>query len=359
MESGRQLTLADRIVDARDSKNNIWFKDEESIYLKLADESKNRLLGKVKGDTFFVKRVREKHLFKKNESYGFSINIIEQLNVDYIELYEDSGVFKFPVDVLRQFGDYLHFKDEGFERQLFLPLLIIDKYRYTPEADAQRVNLMGQEWYSKLKPEFDKDYMINLGRFLAERRKIAQVYPSRENMFRALKMTPYSKIKVVCLLQDPYNTPGIADGLAMSSDKPTYIPPSIFKVFDAIERENGTLNLDRNPKLDRWAEQGVFLFNTILTVEQGQPKSHAGKGWEQFTSKVVSLLKDHPHNLVVFLWGRDAQQFRPLIDNNRHLILEAEHPAAAARNTRDWDNNMCFTKCNEFLTNNGYGSIEW
>lgn len=359
METGRQLTLEDRIVDAKDSLNNSWFKDGESIYLKLANETKNRLLGKVKGNTFFVKRIREKHLFKKNESYGFSINIIDQLNVDYIELYEDSGVFKFSVDVLKQFGDYLHFKDEGFERQLFLPLSIINQYRYTPEMDAIRTNLMGEEWYSRLKPEFDKEYMQNLGRFLAERRKEVPVYPSRDNTFRALKITPYSKIKVVCLLLSPYHTPGIADGLAMSSDKPTYIPPSIYKVFDAIEVETGNINLDRNPKLDRWAEQGVFLFNTILTVEQGDPKSHAGKGWENFTSKVLLELKNHHHNLVVFLWGRDAQAFRPYIDNGRHLILEAEHPAAAARNNRAWENNGCFTKCNEYLTQMGYGSIEW
>lgn len=157
----------------------------------------------------------------------------------------------------------------------------------------------------------------------------------------------------------PYNTPGVADGLAMSSDKPTYVPPSIYKVFDAIEKETGVLNLDRNPKLDRWAEQGVFLFNTILTVEVNQPKSHAGKGWEQFTSRVISELKNHPHNLVVFLWGRDAQQFRLLIENDRHLILETEHPAAATRNSRDWENMNCFTKCNEFLQASGYGAIEW
>lgn len=202
METGRQLTLEDKIVDAKDTLNNIWFKDNETIYLKLDKEDFNRTLGKVKGDTFFVKRVREKHLFRKNNSYGFNGSIIEQLGVDFIELYEDSGIFKFPVDVLRQFGDYLHFKDEGFERQMFLPLSIIDKYRYTPEADVARTQLMGEEWYKILKPEFDKDYMINLGKFLAERRKQVPVYPSRENMFRSLKKTPYSKVKVVCLLQD-------------------------------------------------------------------------------------------------------------------------------------------------------------
>lgn len=356
---GRQLTLEDKVVDAKDSLNNIWYKVEETIYLKLASEDKNRTLGKVKGDIFFCKRVRDKHLFRQNSSYAFNINIIEQLGVNYIELYEDSGIFKFPVDVLRQYGEYLHFKSEGFERQLFLPLTIIDKWRFTPEMDSIRIGLMGKEWYDILKPEFEKEYMQKLGRYINQRRKEVKVYPDRDDIFKAFKKTPYSKVKVVCMLLSPYHTHGVADGLAMSSKIPTYIPPSIGKVFDAIEVETGTLNLDRNPQLDRWAEQGVFLFNTILTVEHSQPKSHANIGWEVFTNQVLLELKNHSHNLVVFLWGRDAQAFRPSIDNGRHLILEAEHPAAAARNQRVWENNNCFTKANLFLQSNGYGSIEW
>lgn len=359
MEAGRQLTLGDHVVDAKDSLNNTWSKDGEWIYLKLARESQLRKLGKVKGDTFFCMRIRDKHLFRKNESYGFNINIIEQLGVDFIELYEDSGVFKFPVDVLRQFGDYLHFKDEGFERQLFLPLLVIDKYRYTPEADARRIQLMGEEWFHKLKPEFEKDYMMNLGTWLAKRREIVNVYPSRNDMFRAYKVTPFSNTKVIILGQDPYHTYNVADGLAFSSNLPTYVPATLQMVFDALERETGTLNLDRDPKLDRWAIQGVLLTNTILTVEQGQPKSHSGKGWEQFVQEILMQLKNHPHNLVIMLWGRDAQSFRSFIDNGRHLILEAEHPVAAARANRPWDNHNCFTKCNEFLMAQGYGVIEW
>lgn len=359
METGRQLTLEDHVVDAKDSLNNTWFKLEETIYLKLAKEDKNRTLGKVKGDVFYTKRVRERHLLKVNQSYGFSINIIEQLGVNFIELYEDSGIFKFPVDVLRQFGDYLHFKDEGFERQLFLPLAVIDKYRYTPELDVVRTQMMGAEWYSLLKPEFEKDYMIKLGKFLAKRRQEVNVYPARENMFRAFKLSSFSNTKVVVLAQDCYHTPKVADGLAFSSDVPTYVPPSLRKIFEAIEVETGTLNLDCNPKLDRWAEQGVLLINTILTVEEGKPLSHAEIGWETFTGAVLRELKNHPHDLVIMLWGNYAKEWRDSIDNGRHLILEAEHPATAARSSRKWENHQCFIKGNQFLTAKGYGAIEW
>lgn len=355
----RQLTIDDKVVDAKDSLSNTWFKVEETVYLKLAREEKNRTIGKVKGNTFFVKRVRERHLFRQNSSYGFNINIIEQLGVVNIELYEDSGVFKFPVDVLRQFGDYLHFKDEGFERQLFLPLSIIDKYRYTPELDAVREGLMGKEWYSLLKPQFEEEYMINLGKWLANRRKEVNVYPDRDDIFRAYKLTPYSKVKVLILMQDPYNTAGVADGLAMSSKQPTYFPPSLVSFYDSIEKQFNKLDLNRNPSLEYLAKQGVLLTNTILTVEQGKPLSHAEIGWEIFVGAALRELKNHPHNLVIMLWGNNAKAWRGSIDNGRHLILEAEHPVYAARQQRDWENGECFIKCNNFLNSLGYGSIEW
>lgn len=358
--TGRQLTLGDRIVDIRDDHNNTWYMDGEKVYLKLTKENKSRLLGKFRNSTFYTKREKEKHLFRNANSYGFSIGVLEQLNPEFIELYEGDAVYRFPVNVLRQFGDYLHFKEEGFEKQLFLALPIIEKYRYTPEEDIRQIELLGEQWFKKIGKEFREDYMQSLGRFIKERRQQVYVYPPRELMFKAFKATPYENIKVIMIGQDPYYTKGVADGLAFSCAIPTYIPPSLQKVFDRIEKEvyNG-LNLDRNPSLERWAKQGVLLLNTVLTVEHGSPKSHYGKGWEKFTSNVLIELKRHPHNLVVMLWGAEAKKLREYIDNDRHLVLEAEHPAAAHRNDREWDNHECFSKCNLFLEKMGYGSIEW
>src|SRR5882762_10265049 len=126
---GRQLNLSDKIVDIKDSNNNTWYKDGDKIFLNLSKENRPRVLGKFRNGIFFCERIREKHLFRNSSSYGFCIEVLEQLNLDYIELYEKEGenpylVYKFPMDVLRQFGEYLHFKTEGFEKQLFLSLAI-------------------------------------------------------------------------------------------------------------------------------------------------------------------------------------------------------------------------------------------
>ncbi len=252
---------------------------------------------------------------------------------------------------------------KGFEKQLFLPISEIEAFVYVTPEDEKRIELLGKEWFYKLKEEFHKDYMILLARQLAYRRSVGIVYPEKERMFRAYKTTPFNEVRVVILGQDPYYTKDVADGLAFSSGQDLYIPPSLQQIYRSIEKDiKFGLFLDQNPNLQYLAEQGVFLLNRVLTVEKGIPGAHGDEkeyNWQRFTNKTLQKLKEHPRDLVVMLWGSEAKKCKELVDNGRHLILEAEHPANAGRQERDWEHGECFTKANKFLQAKGYGIIEW
>lgn len=213
------------------------------------------------------------------------------------------------------------------------------------------------DWKDFLDSEQEKDYYKGLKQFLAKEYETGNVYPPADSIFKAFEITPFSSVKVVIIGQDVYHTPNTAMGLAFSVKQECPIPPSLRNIYQEIDNEYGWHSL-KNGDLTPWAEQGVFLLNTILTVYRGCPGSHAGKGWEIFTDNVISLLNNDDKPKVFLLWGKFAQRKRELITNKLHFVLESAHPSPfSARN--GFFGNSHFLKTNEFLRKNGYEEIIW
>lgn len=227
---------------------------------------------------------------------------------------------------------------------------------------------LGNSWYEKLKWDFDQKYMDNISSKIGNRRGFRTIYPDPEDTFNAFKLTPFEKVKVVIIGQDPYHTPslkdpkkGIAHGLAFSSQDPTILPPSLENIFKEVEEDiKFGLYLKGDYDLSYWAEQGVFLLNTVLTVDKGVAGSHSTFGWQEFTTRVVKLINAKPDRVVWMLWGKDAKEFKSIISDEHHLVLEAAHPAAEQyRENAGFFGTKPFSKANEFLKKYGYGEISW
>ena len=210
---------------------------------------------------------------------------------------------------------------------------------------------MHLSWQSFLQTEESKPYYQELQAFLKLRRKEgATIYPPEEEIFNAFELTPLDEIKVVILGQDPYHGEGQAHGLCFSVRKGNRIPPSLRNIFKEL---NADLKHDipTNGELTAWAEQGVFLLNAILTVEQKTPAAHKGKGWETFSDAVIQHISAHRDKVVFVLWGAYAQKKKSLIDESKHLVLAAPHPAAEvyAGGKAGFFGSKPFSKANEFL----------
>lgn len=180
------------------------------------------------------------------------------------------------------------------------------------------------------------------------------IYPKTENVFRVFN-EPFEKIKVLLQAQDPYHTPDVAHGLAFSSNKPKYLPPSLDNIFK--ELSNDIKEVNKNVNLERWSKQGVFLLNTSLTVLKGNPGIHLNH-WKWFTDEVIKILNYHKSNLVVMLWGANAKKTKSLFDEEEHLILEAAHPSPFSAH-RGFLGCKHFSKCNNYLIENGIEPIDW
>lgn len=215
---------------------------------------------------------------------------------------------------------------------------------------------MHESWKGFLKAEFEKPYFKELSDFLHSEYESKTIYPKKSLVFSAFT-TDLNEVKVVILGQDPYHTPGAAEGLAFSVPNSQPIPPSLVNIYKEIDSDIGHHN-NKTGNLRNWQKQGVLLLNTVLTVEAHKAGSHRGKGWETFTTEVIKYLnKTRPH-LVFILWGRDARNKKSLIDSNKHLILEAPHPSPLSAYAGFFGCKH-FSKCNEFLIKNNEGPIEW
>jgi len=181
-------------------------------------------------------------------------------------------------------------------------------------------------WKELLKEEFESDYFKSLKQFLVEEKSNHIVYPPGEQIFNAFDQTPPDNVKVVIIGQDPYHGPGQAHGLCFSVSQGIKPPPSLVNIFKELKNELG-LEIPNHGNLLKWAQQGVLLLNTTLTVRANQPRSHANKGWERFTDAVISKLSESKKGLVFILWGNDAKTKEKLIDINKHHILKAAHPS--------------------------------
>lgn len=215
-----------------------------------------------------------------------------------------------------------------------------------------------ESWADCLMPEFEKDYMLSLKAFLTEEEASGKVvFPHSSLWFNALNSTPLDQVKVVILGQDPYPTLGHAHGLCFSvlpEVKP--IPKSLINIFKELDEDAGIQN--QNGYLQNWANQGVLLLNSVLTVEQGQPNSHQGKGWEIFTDKVIEAVNALERPVVFVLWGAYAQKKGAVIDDNRHLVIRSPHPSPLSA-YRGFFGSRPFSKINAFLRRQGQAEINW
>ena len=212
-------------------------------------------------------------------------------------------------------------------------------------------------WDILLKDEFQKPYYLNLRKFLVQEYKTQTIYPNMNNIFNALKYTDYKDVKVVILGQDPYHQPNQAHGLCFSVLKGVNPPPSLQNMYKEIHAEYG-YPIPQHGELTYWAEQGVLMMNTVLTVRESQPNSHKGMGWEIFTDNVISLLNLRPEPMVFLLWGANARAKKKLITNPNHLVLESAHPSPLSAYNGFFGNGH-FKKSNEFLKSKNMSEIDW
>jgi uracil-DNA glycosylase len=213
------------------------------------------------------------------------------------------------------------------------------------------------DWYERLSDQFDAPYFVELREFIQSERSKFEIYPPEIDVFSALNETSYADTRVVILGQDPYHGPGQAHGLCFSVQRDVAVPPSLANIF--VELEND-LGIPRSPHgcLLHWAQQGVLLLNTTLTVRRGEAGSHHAKGWERFTDHIISLVNDKPEPVVFVLWGNPARRKKALIAQERHVIIEAPHPSPLSAH-RGFFGSRPFSAINTALAQQGLAVISW
>ncbi len=213
-------------------------------------------------------------------------------------------------------------------------------------------------WKQHLLPQFQQDYMHSLRDFLVAQKKAGKViYPKGDEYFNAFNLTPFDRVKVVMIGQDPYHGPGQAHGLCFSVQKGVRFPPSLQNIFKEIHADLG-LPIPTNGCLSHWAEQGVLLLNAVLTVEQSKAAAHQGKGWEQFTDAAIRELNEKREGIVFMLWGSYAQKKGQIIDQKKHCVLKAPHPSPLSAH-RGFFGCRHFSKANQYLEAKGLTPIDW
>ncbi|WP_291370244.1 MULTISPECIES: uracil-DNA glycosylase [unclassified Acinetobacter] len=214
-------------------------------------------------------------------------------------------------------------------------------------------------WKSALSEFLLSAKMDDLKQFLVTEKNADKViYPPNSLIFNALNTTPFNRVKVVILGQDPYHGPNQAHGLSFSVQKGVALPPSLRNIFHELNTDLG-IPVPKHGDLTRWAEQGVLLLNAVLTVEAGQPTSHQKRGWEDFTDHVIDVLNEQCEHIVFILWGAYAQRKGQRIDQNKHLVLKAAHPSPLSANRGGFFGCKVFSKANNYLKQNGIEPINW
>ena len=220
----------------------------------------------------------------------------------------------------------------------------------------KKVNIE-ESWHNILEHEFEKPYFQSLRLKLRELYKTKEIYPHPSMIFNAFNMTPFDKVKVVIIGQDPYHGPNQAHGLCFSVNEKNKIPPSLQNIFKELNDDLG-VDIPISGNLTKWAKQGILLLNNVLTVEKGLANSHKNIGWEEFTKSAISLISDHLSNIVFILWGRQAQEKESLINQSKHLILKAAHPSPLSAYNGFYGCNH-FSKTNKYLKENLKDKIDW
>ena len=220
------------------------------------------------------------------------------------------------------------------------------------------MSMLTNDWSLALKDEFNKPYYRDLYRFVKEEYSTKVVYPPADDIFNALHLTPLKDVKVLILGQDPYHNEHQAHGLSFSvlPDQKD-IPPSLQNIYKELQEDLGCY-IPNNGYLKKWADQGVLMLNTVLTVRAHEPNSHLGRGWENFTDAIIQAVNQKDEPVVYMLWGKPAQSKIPMLTNPKHLILKAPHPSPLSA-YRGFFGCRHFSKCNEFLSQNGLEPIDW
>jgi uracil-DNA glycosylase len=216
---------------------------------------------------------------------------------------------------------------------------------------------LNNDWDEIIGDEFKKDYYLELRNFLKTEYNSQKIYPDMYDIYNALRLTPYKNVKAVILGQDPYHGEGQAHGLCFSVKKGVKLPPSLQNIYKEIESDIGT-KMPQHGDLTSWAKQGVLLLNTTLTVREGRPQSHTGKGWEILTDEIIKRLNESPNPIVYILWGSNARSKKKYITNKNHLVLESVHPSPLSAYNGFFGCHH-FSRANEFLNSKGIKGIDW
>ena len=217
--------------------------------------------------------------------------------------------------------------------------------------------ILKNDWKEYLNSEFQKDYYLNLREFLKNEYNSRVIYPNMYDLFNALHYTSYKDTKVVILGQDPYHGPKQAHGLSFSVNPGVKTPPSLINIYKELHTDLGCF-IPNNGYLKKWADQGVLLLNTVLSVRAGEANSHKNKGWEQFTNKVIEVLNEKETPVVFILWGNNAISKTSLITNPKHLIIKSVHPSPLSA-SRGFFGSKPFSKTNDFLIKTNQTPIDW
>lgn len=216
---------------------------------------------------------------------------------------------------------------------------------------------IGNSWDDILKGEFDKEYYLKLREFLKKEYSTRIIYPDMYDIFNALKFTAYEDVKAVILGQDPYHQPGQAHGLCFSVKKGVPKPPSLINIFEELESDLG-IRPPNHGNLEEWANNGVLLLNTVLTVRKDMANSHRGRGWEVFTDRVIELLNRREKPMVFILWGGNAKAKESLITSTQHCVIKGAHPSPLSAHKGFWGGKY-FSRTNEFLEKTGQKPVDW
>lgn len=219
------------------------------------------------------------------------------------------------------------------------------------------MQILKNDWQDLLEEEFNKEYYLKLRSFLANEYKTRTVYPGMYDIFNALHYTQYKDAKIVILGQDPYHGPNQAHGLSFSVKPGVPAPPSLMNIYKELQTDLGCY-IPNNGYLKKWAEQGVMLLNTVLTVRAGEANSHKGIGWEHFTDKIISLLNERAEPIIFILWGSNAQSKLKIINNPKHYIIKSVHPSPLSA-YGGFFGSKPFSKANGFLASIDKEPIDW
>jgi uracil-DNA glycosylase len=215
-----------------------------------------------------------------------------------------------------------------------------------------------ESWKVRLRKEFEKPYFENLMAFVKDAYKTTVCYPPGGMIFNAFDKCSFEKTRVVILGQDPYHGPRQANGLSFSVNDGITFPPSLINIFKELNNDLG-VPFPKSGNLERWAEQGVLLLNSTLTVQASSAGSHQNKGWEQFTDAVIRCINEEKEDVVFLLWGKYAQDKGKIIDTSKHFALKSKHPSPMSANFGGWFGNKHFSQANNYLRSKGLAEIEW